>query len=621
MAKTTNSLPTNGFSLEINDDFNKNNTTNNLKKPLNLPSPFLNCKDPLDNLFSKNNNNNNIIKLSGNSIPNDKWLNIAHTVKEDELNLQFPENENQFKVSSENVSSLFHFSPRMNQNNFLELINPTKKTNETLTKQNQKMNDSVHNFNKCIYHSENIKNPDLKDDQKMNDSVHNLNNYIYHSENLKNHDLKDENLTFKFFNDFNENKSLNHFNLLLTSVKERNLNGGFKNTDAFTSTFSTNHASNNMMKIKNHLIFNNSNTLHYNSICKNQIQLYNDNNYSNHLNEKINTFTLNETNDHYNYDIYNGGKNIKMNKDISLNRLLFNDYKIGENSNSIRTANSLYINNSIKSNTATVATSTTDVAIMATTPQEFLSNKFLNNKANDMLSSRILQEPKLEDESKKDIKKEEEEEEEYYIYKSSTADCDHVFCLDCIKVWRRTDSLSRELTRKCPVCQKISLHFIPSDIYCHKGPLKSHIIERFRTRCSRIPCRFYEKRGPNNSHNCPFGNECLFLHRNPDGTNEKLKNLKIDSLIKNNCTPVNINNSNSFIQNTILQHDNLDFPLTPNENNYFLMNSQKKKEDCFQNKSTNNLSYYYYLYNKKNKDNEKIQLNSYTNIKKYCLVN
>lgn len=81
---------------------------------------------------------------------------------------------------------------------------------------------------------------------------------------------------------------------------------------------------------------------------------------------------------------------------------------------------------------------------------------------------------------------------------------------------------SRELNRKCPVCQTVSLHFIPSDIYCHSGPLKKHIIERFRSRCSRIPCKFFERVGPQDSHSCPFGNSCLFSHKYPDGTDDKL---------------------------------------------------------------------------------------------------
>ncbi|KAL6630877.1 hypothetical protein U3516DRAFT_822039 [Neocallimastix sp. 'constans'] len=85
-------------------------------------------------------------------------------------------------------------------------------------------------------------------------------------------------------------------------------------------------------------------------------------------------------------------------------------------------------------------------------------------------------------------------------------ECDHIFCLECIKkIWRVPESDSEKFSHKCPICNIPSFHFIPSDIYCHSGPLKKHIIDRFRTRCSRISCKFYERVRHDGSHYCPFG--------------------------------------------------------------------------------------------------------------------
>ncbi|OUM65352.1 hypothetical protein PIROE2DRAFT_7651 [Piromyces sp. E2] len=212
-------------------------------------------------------------------------------------------------------------------------------------------------------------------------------------------------------------------------------------------------------------------------------------------------------------------------------------------------------------------------------------------------------------------------------------ECDHVFCLDCIKIWRRTDSVSRELTRKCPICQKVSLHFIPSDIYCHSGPLKNHIIERFRSRCSRIPCRFYEKKGPNHTHSCPFGNECLFLHRNPDGSNEKFKNLIIPTTTtENNFTNINtIGNTCHTLYNykNHLPYDNnkkndffnIDSFSSKNEKQTLTNTSSKENNFYNQNKPKN----YYHsnndLFKENNQTSTTINKLYNANIKNFCLVN
>ncbi|ORX43355.1 hypothetical protein BCR36DRAFT_415540 [Piromyces finnis] len=140
-------------------------------------------------------------------------------------------------------------------------------------------------------------------------------------------------------------------------------------------------------------------------------------------------------------------------------------------------------------------------------------------------------------------------------------ECDHIFCLECIKkIWRVPESDSEKFSHKCPICNVPSFHFIPSDIYCHSGPLKKHIIDRFRTRCSRISCKFYERVRHDGSHYCPFGQMCLFAHKNSNGVDIK----KLESNYEQN-NDIAINNDLSISENSYSMNN---YDKFSNTNNY-----------------------------------------------------
>ncbi|RIA91567.1 hypothetical protein C1645_767165 [Glomus cerebriforme] len=96
--------------------------------------------------------------------------------------------------------------------------------------------------------------------------------------------------------------------------------------------------------------------------------------------------------------------------------------------------------------------------------------------------------------------------------------CDHIFCRDCIQVWRKTSNVSSpfqdvDTTKTCPVCRKNSPYFVPSSRFAKSGPQKEQIISTYKEKISQIPCKYFEK-----SRKCPFADACFYQHANPDGS-------------------------------------------------------------------------------------------------------
>lgn len=113
--------------------------------------------------------------------------------------------------------------------------------------------------------------------------------------------------------------------------------------------------------------------------------------------------------------------------------------------------------------------------------------------------------------------------------------CNHCFCLTCIRKWRQAKQFDNKIIRACPECR------IPSDFVCpsmywvdtkeekeklirdYKGALRYEIIDNLflfervlicHFSYSTKDCKYFNKgRGK-----CPFGNKCFYLHALPDGT-------------------------------------------------------------------------------------------------------
>ncbi|KAK7334616.1 hypothetical protein VNO80_26376 [Phaseolus coccineus] len=97
-------------------------------------------------------------------------------------------------------------------------------------------------------------------------------------------------------------------------------------------------------------------------------------------------------------------------------------------------------------------------------------------------------------------------------------ECDHAFCLSCIRNWRSSaptsgmdmgsSSGTANAVRTCPVCRKLSYFVIPSGIWYSTKEEKQEIIDNYKANCKLINCKHFNF----GNGNCPFGASCFYKH-------------------------------------------------------------------------------------------------------------
>ncbi|KAJ6518634.1 hypothetical protein C8R45DRAFT_1065588 [Mycena sanguinolenta] len=104
-------------------------------------------------------------------------------------------------------------------------------------------------------------------------------------------------------------------------------------------------------------------------------------------------------------------------------------------------------------------------------------------------------------------------------------DCSHIFCITCIKQWRDPANKSIDVvdsgnTKRCPMCRGSSKFIIPSSKFYAQGEAKDAALARYMDSMKRVPCKHFQKSLASNRATpfCPFGKDCFYQHRNPDGT-------------------------------------------------------------------------------------------------------
>ena len=71
--------------------------------------------------------------------------------------------------------------------------------------------------------------------------------------------------------------------------------------------------------------------------------------------------------------------------------------------------------------------------------------------------------------------------------------CDHCFCIDCVRNWRKqpkvgSSSIDIKNALSCPNCRKPSKYVVPSKTF-HRGAEKEQILEKYLKKLSTIECR------------------------------------------------------------------------------------------------------------------------------------
>ena len=97
--------------------------------------------------------------------------------------------------------------------------------------------------------------------------------------------------------------------------------------------------------------------------------------------------------------------------------------------------------------------------------------------------------------------------------------CDHVFCLNCIREWRnQKEKQDRQNLRKCPICRIDSFIIIPSTRFL-QGLDKLEERERYMSSVAEIPCKNFNY----GKGKCQFGSSCMYLHLNEDDSGSSLR--------------------------------------------------------------------------------------------------
>ncbi|XP_008564381.1 PREDICTED: probable E3 ubiquitin-protein ligase makorin-3 [Galeopterus variegatus] len=93
------------------------------------------------------------------------------------------------------------------------------------------------------------------------------------------------------------------------------------------------------------------------------------------------------------------------------------------------------------------------------------------------------------------------------------SNCNHTFCIKCIRRWRSARQFENRITKSCPQCRVSSSLVIPSEFWVEEEEEKQKLIEQYKEAMNNKPCMYFaEGRG-----RCPFGRNCFYKHAYPEG--------------------------------------------------------------------------------------------------------
>jgi len=93
------------------------------------------------------------------------------------------------------------------------------------------------------------------------------------------------------------------------------------------------------------------------------------------------------------------------------------------------------------------------------------------------------------------------------------SNCQHVYCLDCIRKWRGARQFENKIIRACPECRVKSDFVTPSKYWVDAKEDKNKLIGDYKQALSTKPCKYFNE----GKGECPFNDRCFYLHAYPDG--------------------------------------------------------------------------------------------------------
>ncbi|XP_045147928.1 E3 ubiquitin-protein ligase makorin-1-like [Echinops telfairi] len=110
------------------------------------------------------------------------------------------------------------------------------------------------------------------------------------------------------------------------------------------------------------------------------------------------------------------------------------------------------------------------------------------------------------------------------------SNCNHTYCLKCIRKWRSAKQFESKIVKSCPECRITSNFVIPSEYWVEEKEEKQKLIQKYKEAMSDKACRYFDEgRG-----SCPFGGNCFYKHAYSDGHREEPQRQKVGA---SRCQP------------------------------------------------------------------------------------
>ena len=91
--------------------------------------------------------------------------------------------------------------------------------------------------------------------------------------------------------------------------------------------------------------------------------------------------------------------------------------------------------------------------------------------------------------------------------------CNHCYCLSCLRTWRKADQFDHKIVRACPECRRTSDYIVPSRFWIDTPEEKAQLLADYKAQLTQKRCKYFDQgRGE-----CPFGNQCFYRHETADG--------------------------------------------------------------------------------------------------------
>jgi len=91
--------------------------------------------------------------------------------------------------------------------------------------------------------------------------------------------------------------------------------------------------------------------------------------------------------------------------------------------------------------------------------------------------------------------------------------CNHCFCLSCLRKWRQAKQFENKIIRACPECRQTSDYICPSKYWMDTSEEKEKLFDDYRANLLKKECKYFDK----GQGECPFGNKCFYRHANKEG--------------------------------------------------------------------------------------------------------